>query len=388
MRLNPSLIAIALSDMTCLASSDIYTPSMPSIAAGFGVSSSAVQGTITLFMLGSILAAFSTGLICAYIGEKKAMLCGLVVGIVGIAICVFSHSLSWMLFGRFLQGAGLAIGPVVGYSVLQESTDRREVVRNIAVLGVILIFVPSFAPALGGFIAQHMHWRHTFSILLCMGFLSFLLVLCFVRPDSRRGKDVRFGETLKIYGKLLTSHRYLAYALFTPLVYGVEWALLSVLPFYMHHHFEFQPDQYGLFLAAIALPGMLAPKIFVWGHEKKGSDWCLSVLLIALGVFCAGFVFVSIWFGKSLLFISALLIFYYFIGGGAFTISIERALDVFPEHRSIASSMRSTMVVVAASSSAFYAELMPDDTLVWSALFMAGVGVILAITYLTRPATP
>ena len=97
---------------------DIILPAFPGLSEGLGVSGKHVQLIIPVYLFAMGLAHPVFGALTDRYGRKPCIYLGLFVYFLGAAVCLFSSSLTMLLAGRFLQGFGAAIGPVVCLSLI------------------------------------------------------------------------------------------------------------------------------------------------------------------------------------------------------------------------------------------------------------------------------
>ncbi len=93
------------------------------------------------------------GLLSDKIGRKKTLLFGLLIFIIGSIIAAMSDDIYWLMFGRFLQGAG-AIGSVV-VAMISDLVKEESRAHAMAVMGgtISLSFAAAMiiGPVVGGF---------------------------------------------------------------------------------------------------------------------------------------------------------------------------------------------------------------------------------------------
>ncbi len=93
------------------------------------------------------------GLLSDKIGRKKTLLFGLLIFILGSIIAAMSDNIYWLMFGRFLQGAG-AIGSVV-VAMISDLVKEESRAHAMAVMGgtIALSFAAAMivGPVIGGF---------------------------------------------------------------------------------------------------------------------------------------------------------------------------------------------------------------------------------------------
>src|SRR5690606_15045635 len=106
------------------------------------------------YIISSIFAGMAIGqLICGplsdALGRKRLLYGTLALYLVGSVICLFSKTIDMMLFGRFVQGLGVA-GPYIScMSIIRDKFSGRMMARIMSLVMMIFITVPVVAPAIG-----------------------------------------------------------------------------------------------------------------------------------------------------------------------------------------------------------------------------------------------
>lgn len=374
--------AIAFGIFCLLAASDIYTPSMPDISLYFGVSSNAVQATITFYFIGTIIASFICGFMADSLGQKRLLLWGSLTALIGSLLCMGAFSNEMLIVGRLIQGLGAAILPVVGFAVIQHHYPIKEVVKIFSIMGMTLCISPAIAPALGGWINTYFNWRVNFGLIAVLLLISYMWLRAVVPADPSSPTKFTLKTVLKNYGQILKHRQFLGLALTIPLFYGAQWFYLSFLPFYTHEVLGVSSELYGMAIGLLPVPGFFIgsfcsrylPKYI---GVNKTMYLGISCGIAASGVllFLYAFSWVSLWticgalglflFGLSLL----------------FPTTVPICLEYFKSIKSTASSVRSGLVILGGGIGAYFAEISSDTNFLVMGGFML-VSTILALLFL------
>jgi len=83
-------------------------------------------------------------------GRRPAVIAGLIVFVVGTILAATADSFAAVVFGRFLQGAGVA-GPKIGTrAMIRDRYAGTDMAQVMSVIFTLLILVPMIAPVIGG----------------------------------------------------------------------------------------------------------------------------------------------------------------------------------------------------------------------------------------------
>ncbi|MEY8099389.1 MFS transporter [Falsihalocynthiibacter sp. S25ZX9] len=153
---------IALTALTAFAIDGVL-PVMPIIESAFDAESSfSGAQIITAFVLGMAAGELLIGPISDAFGRRPAVISGLVVFVIGTVVAATAESFSAVIFGRFLQGIGVA-GPKIGTrAMIRDRYEGADMARIMSVIFTLLILVPMIAPTLGALIAAAAGWRGVF----------------------------------------------------------------------------------------------------------------------------------------------------------------------------------------------------------------------------------
>ena len=149
-------------------SETIYTPALPSVAAGLHTSVFMVEATLAIYFLGFALGVLVWGTISDTYGRRNSMLSGLLVYGIGTWACANSGSVELLLFWRFVQAFGASVGSVITQTILRDSYSGAERTKLFSVMSAALAFSPALGPILGGYISELFDWRANFWALVIL----------------------------------------------------------------------------------------------------------------------------------------------------------------------------------------------------------------------------
>ncbi|PPA73274.1 Bcr/CflA family drug resistance efflux transporter [Achromobacter spanius] len=194
---------------------DIYLPSLPAMAAGFGEPISALQASITLFIFAVGLGQMLIGPLADRYGRRPVALGGALAYLAGSALGAAATSLDVFYVARVIQGLGACSASLVAFAAVRDRFSPAVGARVYSYLNGALCSVPALAPMLGGALAVHAGWRSTFvfMVLFALG-LMVLLARRFeetrVPPSGPRGALY----SLRRYLPIVSSGRFLYFAMF------------------------------------------------------------------------------------------------------------------------------------------------------------------------------
>ena len=128
---------------------DMYLPSLPTIAADFGVTPAATQWTLTSFFIGMAFGQAVYGPLADRYGRKPPLYAGLLVYIVASVGCALAANAPILIAARFVQAVGGCAGIVIARAVVRDRFDAHSSARIYSLLMLVMGLAPILAPLLG-----------------------------------------------------------------------------------------------------------------------------------------------------------------------------------------------------------------------------------------------
>ncbi|MCD1586271.1 MFS transporter [Halomonas sp. IOP_14] len=254
-----ALLALALAGFVTILTEALPAGLLPQIGAGLEVSESLAGQLVTLYAIGSLVAAIP--LMAATQGVRRRPL--LLAAIVGFAIAntITTLSTSYILtmMARFLAGvaAGLLWALLAGYAARMVPEHLKGRAIAIAMVGTPLAL--SLGVPAGTFLGTLMGWRACFGIMTLMALI--LIVWVHTKVPDFAGQSV---------GKRLTLRQ-----VFT--LPGIRPVLFVVLAFVLAHNILY--TYIAPFLADANLAERTDLVLLVFGIAALVGIWVIGVLI-------------------------------------------------------------------------------------------------------------
>ncbi|GAA0991349.1 MFS transporter [Subtercola frigoramans] len=165
----------------------ILTTAAPSIGVSLGVPSLAVGVTITAYLLTLAVLIPLSGWVTQRFGGRPVFITAIAVFTVASVLCALSQNLVELTVFRVLQGAGGAMMVPVGRLAVLRMTDKRDLVRTIALLTWPALAAPVIAPLVGGVLTTYASWHWIFLINVPLGLVAFIVALR-ILPNEQRAR--------------------------------------------------------------------------------------------------------------------------------------------------------------------------------------------------------
>jgi MFS transporter, DHA1 family, multidrug resistance protein len=181
-----TFLALGLIPLSGFAT-DIYLPSLPSMAKDLHVSTAAIQLSLVLFMFSNGISQIFIGSIIDSFGRYKVSVISLAIFSVSSFVIALVPDIYIIYLMRIIQGIAIAF-IVVGKRAYFVDLYSGEKLKNyISLFSIIWASAPILAPFLGGYLQDLFGWRSNFYFLGILSLVFMVLELIYS------------GETLKYY---------------------------------------------------------------------------------------------------------------------------------------------------------------------------------------------
>lgn len=238
---------------------DIYLASVPDVASDLGTSASAVQLTLTGFMIGLAIGPLVIGPISDRFGRYRLLVGGVVALFASSILCALAPTVETLIAARIIQGFCGSIAMTLCRALVADVVSGAAAARIYSLLSTVMGIAPIIVPVLGGAIQQWGHWRGVFwALAVISGLLAIgtLLLLRETLPPERR-QTGGLAAMAANFARIVRDGRYVGFALALAFNSGALFAYISASPFVVQGILGFSPFAFSLAFAVNAL-GMTA----------------------------------------------------------------------------------------------------------------------------------
>jgi len=171
-----TLIVTCLGTFMVLLDGSIVTLALPTIQSTLHASLSDLQWTVDAYTLPFAVLLLTAGTLGDRFGRKRLFLAGLVLFLLGSTLCGLAPALSWLLFGRVVQGIGGAALSPGSLSLL--ATAFPEPGKRAKMIGIwsgISGLALAAGPLVGGLLIGVASWPAIFFVNLPVGAIALIL---------------------------------------------------------------------------------------------------------------------------------------------------------------------------------------------------------------------
>ncbi|MCM1163607.1 MAG: multidrug effflux MFS transporter [Muribaculaceae bacterium] len=233
---------------------DMYLPTLPSMADVFHTTASQVQMGLATSMFGLAVGQIFFGPLSDKYGRKPVLVVSMILFSVATVVSIFSPTIEFFNVCRFLQGLGGSGGLVLSRSVATDCCSGRELAKMLAIIGAVNGIAPVTAPVVGGLVSEAVGWKGIFWILF--GISVVILAMCIIFRESLED-DVKYKGTveslIRKFPDLLKLKFYVVYTVMYMFACGVLFSYISSASFIVQQHFGFSELQFALIFGVNAL---------------------------------------------------------------------------------------------------------------------------------------
>jgi len=162
---------------------DLYTPSLPAIAAYYGVSAMVVKNTITVNMLGFAVGCIIFGPMIDIIGRRRIILFGLAAYIVASFFALVSTHIQQLLLVRLVQGMMVSIASIGGRTIIMDNFTGHKLNIGLLYTSVAFGLGPIIAPFIGGVLQYSFGWKANFFAYAAFASILFFIFVLYVNES-------------------------------------------------------------------------------------------------------------------------------------------------------------------------------------------------------------
>ncbi|MEE4673208.1 MFS transporter [Pseudomonas alliivorans] len=322
-----ALLALAMTGFICIVTETLPAGLLPEIGSGLAVSPSLAGQMVTVYALGSLLAAIPLTVATQSWRRRTVLLLPILGFLIFNSVTALSSNYWLTLVARFFAGAsaGLAWSLIAGYARRMVIPQLQGKAMAIAMVGTPIAL--SLGVPLGTWLGGFMGWRMAFGLMSGMTLVLIAWVLIKV-PDYP--------------GQASSERMALRQVFFTP---GVRSVLGVVFTWMLAHNILYTyiaPFIAGAGLAndvdVVLLAFGIAALLGIWGTGRLVDRYLRATVLASLATFAAVSVFFGLFPGSALAIYIGVFIWGLTFGGAATLLQTALA-DSAAEGADVALSM-------------------------------------------------
>lgn len=232
----------------------ILVPSLPTLGREFAVSTTAVQMTVTLYLIAVGAGQLIYGPLSDRFGRRPLLMGGLALYAVASLAAAGSGTIGWLVVARILQAVGACAGVVIARAVIRDVWKGPEAASVLGYVTMGMTIAPMLAPLLGSLLDETIGWR--FGMVACLAFGLPLALVAWKRlPETLPAPQPLpgFFAMVRAYRTLWSYPAFRAYSALTACATGVFFAFLGGAPYVVVQGMGYSPVAFAVGFAAISI---------------------------------------------------------------------------------------------------------------------------------------
>jgi MFS transporter, DHA1 family, multidrug resistance protein len=259
-----SIVVICAFAAMGMLATNIFLPSLTTMAADLHVSSAAITSTISVFLAIFAVGQLIVGPLSDRFGRRIPVVVGLCLFVFGTIWCAFAGDLAGLLVGRAIQAAGACAATVLSRAIARDLFDGQALAKIMAAITIATAAAPGLSPLVGSALDHFLGWRSEFAFVATFAIGALLAYATFIGETnwSANGSvnPLAVGGS---YLGLMRDARFVVPARTSSLLMAGLFAVFSAAPRVFLEHFGLSPVTLGLLFAAVVVlvfgASMLAP---------------------------------------------------------------------------------------------------------------------------------
>ncbi|MFC3562389.1 MFS transporter [Pedobacter jamesrossensis] len=235
-----TILAFALIPLSGFAT-DIYIPSLPTMAGEMQVSDIQVQLTLSIFLISYGVAQLFIGSILDSFGRYKIGLYALLIFAAASIVIAITHNIYLIYLMRIIHG--LSVGAIVvakrAYFVDLFSGDKLK--HYLSLFSIIWSTGPIIAPFVGGYLQTAFGWESNFYFLAGFALVFALLEFLFSGETLKNFTDFQLKKITGIYLDMIKTTSFTLGIVMLGLAYCMVMVYNMTGPFIIEHELHFSP---------------------------------------------------------------------------------------------------------------------------------------------------
>jgi DHA1 family bicyclomycin/chloramphenicol resistance-like MFS transporter len=235
-----TILAFALIPLSGFAT-DIYIPSLPSMASHLGVTTSAVQLSLIAFMISSGVSQLFVGSLLDSFGRYRIGTIALFVFALASISIAISRDIHLIYAMRVLQGITVALIVVGKRAYFVDTYSGEQLKHYTSLFSIIWATAPIVAPFIGGYLETVFGWQANFYFLGIATLLLLIFELKYSGESLKNYQPFKAKSILKVYWSTISTSDFSLGLILISLSYAMLIVYGMSSPFIIEHVFHLSP---------------------------------------------------------------------------------------------------------------------------------------------------
>lgn len=235
-----TILAFALLPLSGFAT-DIYIPSLPSMASNMQVSSLQVQLTLSLFLISYGVSQLFIGSVLDSFGRYRLSLISLIIFAGASIVIANTHNIYLIYLMRVIHG--FTVGTIIvakrAYFVDLFKGDKLK--HYLSLFSIIWSTGPIVAPFLGGYLQTVFGWESNFYFLAILAVILAILEYIYSGETLKYFSEFSFKKITGVYINMIKTASFSLGIVMLGLAYTMVMIYNMTGPFIIEHHLHLSP---------------------------------------------------------------------------------------------------------------------------------------------------
>ncbi|MGF7040243.1 MFS transporter [Mucilaginibacter lappiensis] len=235
-----TLVAFALIPLSGFAT-DIYIPSLPTMAGEMHVGSIQVQLTLSIFLISYGVSQLFIGSILDSFGRYKVSLASLIIFAVASVVIAITHNIYLIYLMRVIHGVTVGAIIVAKRAYFVDLFAGEKLKHYLSLFSIIWSTGPIVAPFIGGYLQAAFGWESNFYFLAGFALVFAILEFIFSGETLVHFSDFHLQKIVKIYTGMIKTTSFTLGIVMLGLAYCMVMTYNMTGPFIIEHHLHLSP---------------------------------------------------------------------------------------------------------------------------------------------------
>lgn len=282
------LITIIFMDVLTGMEFDLFVPSFPQLQKHFSLSPFWVEALLSVNFIGYCLSLFLIGGLADRYGRKPIILLGLIIFILGSALCLYPFSYYFLILGRFFQGIGIAAPAILSFLIIADSYPLKEQQFLMAILNGSINIAVAISPVIGSYLTLYFHWQGNFVALLLLGLITLFMTIFFIPFLKTPLNDPALS--LSGYGSIVKSKSLMLLITNILFIFVPYWIFVGMSPLLYIKDLNVSLTHFGYYQGVLAFVfsiGSILYGLIIRGanfNQKEMLTISMQILIVSLAI--------------------------------------------------------------------------------------------------------
>ncbi|VTU46709.1 Sulfonamide resistance protein (plasmid) [Variovorax sp. SRS16] len=229
----------------------MFVPALPYATADLRAPVGQMQMTVSFYIIGLAVGQLFYGPMSDSLGRRPMLIAGLALYTAGGLAAALAPGVYTLVGARLVQAFGGCAGLALGRAIVRDSTHSEDMVRQLALMNLMIMVSPGLSPMVGGVVSTALGWRAIFWLTAALGAATLVITWKLLPETAPPGRSLSIGTLASDYRALLRSRRFVGLALGGGCATTAVYAFIAAAPFIFVTDLHRPVHEVGLYLGLL-----------------------------------------------------------------------------------------------------------------------------------------